>query len=428
MKKLALGILILIFIAGSTLAALYVQGVWELPAFIPASPPVEVPVSSEPETETVSSQEEAEPPEPVKTGPEFAFDKSAEDVALDALAKEYDAVGISVVAFQDAKIVYTYNYGYQNLAKKIPCDENTKYRVASLSKTFSAITACKLADEGIIDLDEDVGKYLGYKVRSPRFPNVPITTRMLLTHTSSIFDGAMYQQSVTTGYVANQTILSGGTCYSGAEPGTQYRYSNFGMALIGAILEKATNVYFSDSASEKFMKPLGMDASYLPSEITAKDKIADLYGAGHGLTRSAAKQLSLRHAFQLGYSQGMSQGSLVISAKDYAAGLMMVLNGGELNGVRILKPETAKDITTIQFTSEGAREALCMREWKEFAERPLLCHSGDSYGMLASFAVDPENNAGVVVITNGCKQLYDEKTTYFRVCAEIMRELYTHYK
>lgn len=425
MKKAVLFILIVMLIFASVGYTLYMKG--ELP-YITAAANDEIYAES---TSEPDSSQSSEPEQDQTNEKEIIPDivKSSDEVKskLDALSEKYDPVSVSIAAFEKDKILFSYNYGYIDLKTKTPCNEDTKYRVASLSKTYTALTAMHMVDEGILDLDKDIGEYLGYKVRSYNYPNVPITTRMLLTHTSSVYDCQAYTESISGGnYTPVKTILSGSMGYSGAKPGGQYRYSNFGIAVAACVIEKAANTFFNDYSSENILKPLGADASFIASQIIDKGNIAACY-SGRSVTMSKDQLLRAARKSALGNLMGQAPGSLTISAKDYSKGLSMLLCQGEYAGERILSEKSAEEMMKIQFSSDSVDQALCMKLIKDFApDRDLICHSGDAYGVLAAYAIDPLEKTGVVVITNGARQVKDKDTNYYSVCADMIKTLYEY--
>ena len=103
---------------------------------------------------------------------------------------------LSVVAVRDARIVYERAFGRRFIdgsgGRDKPAETATLFRVASISKLATTIGVLKLVEQGRLSLDADIATYLGYGVRNPDFPDVPITLRMLLTHTSSLRDDAGY--------------------------------------------------------------------------------------------------------------------------------------------------------------------------------------------------------------------------------------------
>ena len=97
-------------------------------------------------------------------------------------------LGFGVIAFKDSKEVYSKFSGFSNIEKKIPITRYTRFRVASVSKMFTAFTIMQLVEQGKINLDTDVSEYLGFKLRNPNFPDTPINVRMLASHTSTLRD------------------------------------------------------------------------------------------------------------------------------------------------------------------------------------------------------------------------------------------------
>ena len=112
-----------------------------------------------------------------------ALDRELEAMVI---APDRPIASLSVVAIRDARVVYERQFGYRHIARADPANASTLYRIASITKLVTALGVMRLVEEGKLDLDEDVGKYLGYRVRNPHFPDVPITLRALLSHTSSL--------------------------------------------------------------------------------------------------------------------------------------------------------------------------------------------------------------------------------------------------
>lgn len=103
--------------------------------------------------------------------------------AIQKVMDEFQAVGISAAIVKDGKIVYNESFGYKNLEDKTPLTNNDVMRIASISKSFTATGLLQLVDKGIISLDDDVSNLIGFTIRNPHHPDVPITLRMILSHT-----------------------------------------------------------------------------------------------------------------------------------------------------------------------------------------------------------------------------------------------------
>src|SRR5258706_10773911 len=121
------------------------------------------------------------------------------DDELDAIANDPQRplASLSVLAIRDGRVVYERQFGRRfiddaNPANSKPANTQTLYRVASISKLVTALGVMRLVEQGKLSLDTDIGHYLGYQVRNPHFTDVPITLRMLLTHTASLRDDADY--------------------------------------------------------------------------------------------------------------------------------------------------------------------------------------------------------------------------------------------
>ena len=103
-------------------------------------------------------------------------------------------VGMSVVAWCRGEVTDIFSYGQRDIARNLPVDNSTRYRIASISKHVMTIGLMQQYERGAFHLDDDVSNVLGFKLRNPYFPDVPITYRMLLSHQSSIHDSDIYYQ------------------------------------------------------------------------------------------------------------------------------------------------------------------------------------------------------------------------------------------
>ena len=108
--------------------------------------------------------------------------------AIKNVMNEFEVVGISAAVVKNGKIVYNESFGYANLEHKTLLTNEHVMRIASISKSFTATSLLQLVERGIISLDDDVSDLIGFQMRNPNHPEVPITLRMILSHTASIRD------------------------------------------------------------------------------------------------------------------------------------------------------------------------------------------------------------------------------------------------
>ncbi|HPJ82960.1 MAG TPA: serine hydrolase domain-containing protein, partial [Bacteroidales bacterium] len=147
------------------------------------------------------------------------------DIRLEELRKELNAVGLSVAVICDNQVVYTGATGFKNLETSEPLNSSHLMRIASISKSFTATAIMQLYEAGCFDLDDDIGKALGYPVRNPLYPDIPITYRMLLSHTSSLSDSAGY---FTLDVLRPDITGDVSRSFNAYAPGTGYQYCNLG--------------------------------------------------------------------------------------------------------------------------------------------------------------------------------------------------------
>ena len=117
---------------------------------------------------------------------------AAADSSLAALVTSSPAVGISVAVVKKNKLVYTHSAGLKNISKQEPLTNDCIFRIASISKSFSATSIMQLYEQGKLSLDQDVSELIGFPVRNPAFPEKIITLRLMLSHLSSINDSQGY--------------------------------------------------------------------------------------------------------------------------------------------------------------------------------------------------------------------------------------------
>ncbi len=221
-----------------------------------------------------------------------------------------------------------------------------------------------------------------------------------------------------------QTLLSQRSSYSSAKPGTQYSYTNFGVAVLADVAECASGQFFDALAKQKLFQPLGLDASFLASQLREPSLTADLYGSGGTIGWSAQRQMQETRSSRIGQTHHLYQGNLTISATDYAKLLCVLLGDGTYAQTTILQPQSARQILSVHYKDQSVSQGYCVKQLEHVVGgRSLWCHTGVNYGMYASFAIDPADKSGVVVFTSGANA---QKTSseLFDVCTDVIRLCY----
>jgi len=327
---------------------------------------------------------------------------------LDEIASEYNAIAVSLTAF-DGKTgeYFTYEFGHADKEDGRLVNVDTKFRIASLAKLTTVICAMVLVDDGLIDLDADISIYLGYEVVNTNFPGDAITTRMLMQHTSSIFDSGAFQTSrdKNTSESIRFLLERGSSFRISSRPGADFEYTNFGYSVLAAVCENVAGVSLDTLAREVLFDPLSIDAAYVLGNMRDTENIAVIYNDRHATTFSLQEQLEIGESGMLGHDLHLAQGNLTISTIDYSRILAMLGNGGVLNNVRILSPAAVRSIHDTNVEGAAYRQGLATRfSIGDFLpDEGIYWHTGSAFGTFSQYIYSHADNAnrGVVVVTTG---------------------------
>jgi CubicO group peptidase (beta-lactamase class C family) len=184
------------------------------------------------------------------------------------------APGLALAIVRDGKLERTAGYGFANLAQQRSMCADTVINVASVTKTATCIAVMQLWERKKFVLDSDVNAYLPFPVRNPAYPEAPMRFRQLLTHTSSIADGPLYDKSyvcgdsrIPLGEWLRDYLTDGGALYDPQrnfhpwKPGAQFEYSNVAYGLLGHLVETLSGMSYSDYMLTRVFAPLGMSHS-----------------------------------------------------------------------------------------------------------------------------------------------------------------------
>ncbi len=376
-------------------------------------------------------QPEPEPePEPDRPTQEEldAIDKILVPV-VEEICQEYYVSGMSLVVFDQWGTLWQHSCGWASAEENRPADENTAYRIASISKAVTAILAVDLAGQGKLDLDGDLSEIMGVTIRNPSCPEEIITPRHLLTHTSGLVDSGAYGSGISSnplwplGQVAAQS-------FAPYPPGTCYIYSNLGMGMMSGVVEAASGERFLSYTGEKIFAPMGIDAGYSYDSIQDKSRVANIY-MGTDLSVYMPNWLNMSRKYEslpVGQLYGLGHGDLFISAQDLSR-FARILAGAPQEGEPVqLEPELLRQMQTVQY-QEGEGESIILRGLGTqitdylILDRRMVGHQGNAYGSICGMFVDPEEHTGFVFLTSGAFMGKDEAGIYY-VNRDIGRAVY----
>lgn len=328
-----------------------------------------------------------------------------------AVMEKYNAVGAAVAVVKEGKIIYTHSFGLKDLENKKPLTDQDIFRIASISKSFSATSIMQLVEAGKISLDDDFGDLVGFKIRNPKFPDQRITLKMALSHTSSLNDSQGYLNLDVINPDKNPNWAK---CFNDYAPGSRFDYCNLNFNLIGTIIEKKSGERFDNYVKNHVLKPLGLYAGYCVDSLDST-RFVNLYEY-HADTKTftlsptayAPRRTEIAN-YIMGYSTPVFSptGGMKISATDLAKYMIMHMNYGTSNGVKIITKKSAKKMQTALTDDEGY--GLAIRAADQLIPGiKLKGHTGSAYGLFSTMFFNPKEKFGFVIITNGINATYTD--------------------
>lgn len=358
----------------------------------------------------------------------FSFPCLAQNVDaasdLKQIMQKHNVVGLSVAVVKDGRIIYTKALGSKDLASNTPLKENDLFRIASISKSFSATAMMQLIDAKKVSLDDDFSKLVGFKIRNPRYPDKVITLRMVLSHTSGINDSQGYFDFDVINPDKNSEWAKS---YNDYAPGEGYQYCNLNFNMAGAVIERLSGERFDTYINNHILRPLGLYGGYCVDSLD-NSLFATLYAydpaSGFEASTSAyARRTEDIASYVMSYSTPVFSptGGMKISVRDLTRYMMMHMNRGASEDVRIISRKSAKTMQKPVAMKEGYGLALMTVE-NLIPQKTMVGHTGSAYGLYSAMFFHPREKFGFVVITNGCKPSYTDDMN--SVVREAMISLY----
>ena len=310
---------------------------------------------------------------------------------LNRIKVESGAVCGTVVLSKNGKTFLSWSFGGVN--------SSTCFRIASVTKWVTAIGLMTLYDQGKLDLDRDISDYLPFTVRNPAYPNTPITARMLMSHTSSLSPN-------TTNYHPNWSRIS--TSYDpvfdeSMIPGTKFVYADFNGALFGSLIEAITGESVQKYLNRTVFQPLGVTAAYTPKLLPSGTATKDLLTPSGGVSISVSKDRNrpFNNKADPAGNAGYTVGRLFINTASLTRLAQMMLNGGELNGVRILKRDTVALMEADQPGLADSKYGLSTVRLPQFDRGTWYGHQGRYSGLSSNVYYQRETGITLALVMNG---------------------------
>ncbi len=341
---------------------------------------------------------------------------------LDPLVEELFALdlspGLAVAVVRNGELVYARGFGYADVENSRPVDQDTRFYIASSTKSFTGLTTALLARDGRLDLDGTLRDYLPEVSFVSDLASDEIRVRDLLTMSDGIRqDGPFVFRLAFSGEFTESKLTE---LLSRAEPsaeGRVFRYRNLPYNVLGMIVERATGLGWKEAVAEEVLVPLGLHSTTAYMSQVERDRLALPYrSTPDGFARAPqTKDDANMHA----------AGGHLTSVLDLARWIEVFLEDGEVDGIRVFPPDVIGAAKTVQVPQDREFSVFHRHGWGYgwdigTYDGDTLVHRFGSYtGARPHVSFMPEHGIGVVALTN-------ERALGGRLVDAVATRLYDH--
>lgn len=299
-----------------------------------------------------------------------------------------DVTGLSIALVDDQEVVWAQGFGYEDKAGGVKASPDTAYHLGSIAKVFTATAAMQLAEQGRLDIDRPLQKYLpGFSIRSRFGDTSGITPRNIMTHHSGLPGYWVRGMSERHPAPFEQQVAAVRDEYVATPPNTVFAYSNLGYSLLGAAIGEVSGECYASYMNSHLLQPLGMTRSEFAARIPGK-----AYKDGGEVDAIPLRDLP--------------SSSLISSASDMTRFVRMLFADGQFEGTQIVRPESLREMFRVQ--NAGVALDLDFRMglgWmlsgvKVRRAGVVASHGGTTLNYHTMLALLPEHKLGVVVMSN----------------------------
>lgn len=319
-------------------------------------------------------------------------------------------VGLAVGVVRGGGLERFSAHGFADIASGTPITEDTVFRVASITKTLTAVAVMQLSERGLVDLDAPANNYLrAYRLVPAEESFRPATVRDLLTHTAGvpqmprpgralakILAGSMLTEGGESydlgGPVPTLAEFYGGALRLVAEPGTRFTYGNHGFATLGQIVEDVSGAPLDRYVRERIFEPLGMT----DSDLVRSDRVEPHLATGYTLRSDGPSAVTDRQRVGTGASAAYS------TPRDMGRYVAALLGGGANDHGRILQPATMATMFEPHYQTDPRVPGMGLGFFRsDLGGHLAVEHPGILPGFNSQIFAAPDDGVGVIAFTNG---------------------------
>jgi CubicO group peptidase (beta-lactamase class C family) len=314
------------------------------------------------------------------------------DSKVPAALKAADSAGAVVVVVKDGQLLLAKGYGYANVAGQQPVDPaRTLFRAGSLSKLFTWTAVMQLVEQGKLDLDADVNRYLDFRI--PPWQGRPITLRELMTHTAGFEEVHKDRyQSADEPMISQADWVKATLPARIYPPGEVIAYSNYGGALAGYIVQRVAGQPFETYVQQRILDPLGMRYASFAQPLPA--------ALAPFMARSYQHASQPPKAFEL--IPAVAAGGLSVSGEAMATFMTALLDQGRYAQAQILRPGTLQAMQSYERQGiAGLLPAGLGFERKDRNGQIVLGQGGSTRWFHSRMLLYPQQRVGLFVAVSG---------------------------
>jgi len=330
-----------------------------------------------------------------------AIDELDLTARIGEILNRWPVAGLAVGVVRHGSLAWFHGHGVADVAAGTPIDQDTVFRIASVTKTITAIAVMQLLEQGLVDLDAPANDYLNAYRLIPARPGFrPATLRHLLTHTAGVRavrePSDLFRPALGWGTRAGRPVppLAGyyrGGLHIDAEPGTKWAYSNHGFATLGQIVEDVSGIPLGRYFRERVFGPLGMDHS----DLTRTGRVRPRLATGYVLRSRGLRAVTDREVVPAG------GGSVYSTTGDMARYAAALLGGGANEHGRVLMPATLASMFEPSYQPDPRIPGMGLGFFRgQAGAHPTVGHDGIWPGFHSALVLAPGQGTGVVAFAN----------------------------
>ncbi|MGE5333575.1 MAG: serine hydrolase, partial [Nitrososphaerota archaeon] len=322
---------------------------------------------------------------------------------VNEILNRHPAIGLAVGVVRDGRLAFFHAHGVADIASNTPITEDTVFRIASITKTFTAIAVMQLSEQGRIDLDAPANDYLrAYKLVPAKASFRPATVRHLLSHTGGIPQVLRLTdwllpvrgENFTIGQVPTlaEYYRDRGGLHVVTEPGTTFAYGDHSFATLGQLVEDVSGMPLARYFREHIFDPLGM----ADTDLLRSDRITARLATGYTVGSRGVKKVTDSELVTMG------AGSIFSTPRDMARYLAALQGGGANEHGRVLQQATLASMFAPHFQTDPRVPGMGLGFWRStVGGHSAVWHEGTLPGFNSQIWLAPDDGVGVMAFTNG---------------------------